>query len=105
MLKDLPASESIIEGMFMSTLMRGVDADASYLTLHTVILAEMIDKLNRMPDAFREEHGVDAEQQKILHPGFELPSQVHNDVLYLSMLAHEVVRRLQIHYADKPHAN
>ncbi|MGB0922090.1 MAG: hypothetical protein ACPG1C_12335 [Alphaproteobacteria bacterium] len=99
MMKDLPSSETMVDALFNSTINRGVDEGATYLTLHTVILAELVDRLHRLPADMRSQFKIDEERGKLLHPDFDLPSAVHEDVVYLSMLAHEVVFRVQQHYA------
>lgn len=104
-MKNLPASEAIINAMFEATINRGVDESATYLTLHTVILVEMIDKFDRLPAETRAEHKFDEEIDKLIHPEMDLPSQAHKDSVYLSMLAHDVVLRVQNHYAEKANAH
>lgn len=105
MMKELPASETMVETLFKSTILRGVDEGATYLTLHTVILAELVDRLHRLPTDMRVRFKIDEERSRLLHPGFDLPSSAHEDVVYLSMLAHEVVFRVQNHYAAKNSAH
>ncbi len=101
MMNELPASETMVDTLFKSTIQRGVDESATYLTLHTVILAELVDRLHRLPADLRIRFKIDEERGRLLHPDFDLPSSDHEDVVYLSMLAHEVVFRVQNHYAAK----
>lgn len=104
-MKNLPSSETIVDSLFRSTIERGVDESATYLTLHTVVLVEMIDKFDRMPADMRAEFKFDEEINKLIHPDMVFPSQAHKDSVYLSMLAHDVVLRVQKHYADKQNAH
>jgi len=104
-MKNLPASEAIIDALFESTIRRGVDESATYLTLHTVILVEMIDRFHQIPNDMRVQMKVDAEIDKLIHPDMHMPSEAHKDTVYLSMLSHDVVLRVQHHYAAKPNAH
>lgn len=104
-MKNLPASETIIDAVFKSKIERGVDDTASYLVLHTVILVELIDRFDQLPRELRVEQKIDEEINQLIHPDMYFPNSTYKDTTYLSMLAHRIAERIQNHCAAKKTAH